>query len=486
MKRIISLLSAVVMLASVFSTAIVARAADFSETTFTVSKTSFVYTGSAIVPAFSLTKDVDDGTGVMVPTPLVEGVDYEVACTNNVKTGIATMTITGLGDYAASQPIVQKYTIKPKKASTPSVVKTTTDSIEIKWTAAPSGSSVSGYKVYQCDSNGANAKRLTTTTKTSYKVTKLKNATKYNYKVVAYKKSGDTTIDGEASSIRKTATKPKMVQIKSISRSKDKKSMTVKWAKTSGSGYQIEYSTKSDMSNPKTITIKDSSKVSKKISIDAKKTYYVKVRAFKEYDNGKYNYGNRSIKLSTNYNNTYSTYSSSYVNNANRTTNLRIASKAINGTVLEPGQTFSFNKVVGERTTAKGYKAAHVFSGPSTTVMGVGGGVCQVASTMFNAALLGNFKIVERHQHSQRVSYVPLGRDAAIYWGSQDFKFQNNTSNPVKIYMGLKDGKIYCTIKTCTTSKPKKVTLKVSRSGNNFTLKRYVGGKVNYTTKSRY
>ena len=118
--------------------------------------------------------------------------------------------------------------------------------------------------------------------------------------------------------------------------------------------------------------------------------------------------------------------------------------------------------------------------------MGVGGGVCQVASTMFNAALLANFKIVERHQHSQRVTYCPLGRDAAIYWGSEDFKFKNNTSYPIKIVMSCSGGTIKCTYKVCYDVSPKKVKLSVSRKGKNFTLKRKVGGKTNYTAYSKY
>ena len=188
---------------------------------------------------------------------------------------------------------------------------------------------------------------------------------------------------------------------------------------------------------------------------------------------------------SSSYSNLYASYSSKYVNNKNRTTNLRLASKAIDGTVIQPGQTFSFNKVVGKRTKSRGYKEAYVFSG-SGTVMGVGGGICQVASTMFNTALLANVSIVERHQHSQRVTYVPLGRDAAIMWGSQNFRWKNNTGMPIKIKMSVKDGTISCKFYTSKEAKPKKVSLKVSQRGKNFTLRRYVGGKVNYTAKSKY
>ena len=90
--------------------------------------------------------------------------------------------------------------------------------------------------------------------------------------------------------------------------------------------------------------------------------------------------------LSSYYSN--ATYYSYYVNNKDRTTNLKIASKKINGTIIQPGETFDFNKVVGSRTAAKGYKKAHVFTGKNSTTMGLAGGICQVASTVFNTALI--------------------------------------------------------------------------------------------------
>jgi vancomycin resistance protein YoaR len=182
----------------------------------------------------------------------------------------------------------------------------------------------------------------------------------------------------------------------------------------------------------------------------------------------------------------YATYTTNYVNNANRTTNLKLACKAINGTIVYPGETFSFNEVVGKRTEAKGYKNATIFTGSTGTAQGVGGGICQVASTMFNTTLIANLGIVERYQHSQRVSYCPLGRDAAIYWGSEDFRFKNNTNYPIKISMKCADGKLTATYYVSSDVSPKKVKLTVTQSGKTFTLKRSVDGKVNYTCKSTY
>ncbi len=105
---------------------------------------------------------------------------------------------------------------------------------------------------------------------------------------------------------------------------------------------------------------------------------------------------------------------------------------------------------------------------------------------MFNAALLANFPIVERYQHSQKVAYCPVGRDAAIFWGSENFRFRNNLKSPVKIRMSCKDGKITCQYRVSFKVKAPKVNLSVNKSGKTYTLKRTVNGKVNYTTRSTY
>ena len=236
----------------------------------------------------------------------------------------------------------------------------------------------------------------------------------------------------------------------------------------------------------KKVKIKNPKTVKKAIKkLKKNKKYYVKVRAYTDYNGVRY-YGDRSTMLSSYYSNVYATYYSYYVNNKNRTTNLKIASKKINGTIIQPGETFDFNKVVGSRTAAKGYKKAHVFTGENSTTMGLAGGICQVASTVFNTALISNVKIVERHQHSQRVSYVPLGRDAAISGNVQNFRWKNNTKYAIKIKMTVKGGKITCTFYTCQKAKPKKVKLKVTQKGKTFTLKRSVKGKTNYSCKSKY
>lgn len=133
--------------------------------------------------------------------------------------------------------------------------------------------------------------------------------------------------------------------------------------------------------------------------------------------------------------------SSPYVNNANRTENLRLACEAINGTIVNPGEVFSFNATVGERTEAKGYKPATIYGGEGESTDGVGGGICQVASTIYWAALYLDLETVMREPHMYLVTYVPAGMDATIYWDSGlDYKFRNNRENPIKITANIDGG----------------------------------------------
>ena len=120
------------------------------------------------------------------------------------------------------------------------------------------------------------------------------------------------------------------------------------------------------------------------------------------------------------------------VSDVDRTTNLRLACQKINGTVLLAGETFSYNDVVGARTVAAGYKNAKIYEA-GQVVDGLGGGICQISSTLYNAALLANLEIVERRNHQFVTSYVPAGRDATVVYGSTDFKFKNTRQYPIRI-----------------------------------------------------
>ncbi len=118
--------------------------------------------------------------------------------------------------------------------------------------------------------------------------------------------------------------------------------------------------------------------------------------------------------------------------NTNRTTNVLLATDFCNGIILMPGDVFSYNDSVGPRTYERGFKDATVYIGNSAED-GVGGGICQVSSTIYYATLRADLKIVERYAHSRMVTYVPLGEDATVAWGSKDFKFENNTDFPIKV-----------------------------------------------------
>ena len=125
---------------------------------------------------------------------------------------------------------------------------------------------------------------------------------------------------------------------------------------------------------------------------------------------------------------------------SNRLNNIALALQMINGISLEPGESFSFNKVVGERTRDRGFKSAPAYSGGEVTEE-VGGGICQVSTTLFNAAVKSDMQIDERHSHSLTVSYVDLGKDAAVDWGNKDLRFTNTSDDRVYICCYLSEDK---------------------------------------------
>ena len=134
------------------------------------------------------------------------------------------------------------------------------------------------------------------------------------------------------------------------------------------------------------------------------------------------------------------TYSTRYdPTNKNRSNNIAISTEKIDGTIIMPGETFSYNQTVGERTIAEGYKEAGAYAG-GRVVQDVGGGICQTSSTLYNAALLANLEIVDRSNHQFLTSYVDAGRDATVAWGSIDFQFKNTRTYPIKIEATAKNG----------------------------------------------
>ena len=122
-----------------------------------------------------------------------------------------------------------------------------------------------------------------------------------------------------------------------------------------------------------------------------------------------------------------------------RTKNLQIAAGKINGTVVMPGEEFSFNKVVGKRTVQDGYQNAPVYEN-GKVVDGLAGGICQISTTLYNAALLANLEITDRRNHNFVSTYVDEGRDATVVYGAQDFKFKNTRKYPIQINCSVSGG----------------------------------------------
>ncbi|GGC99400.1 hypothetical protein GCM10007216_32650 [Thalassobacillus devorans] len=127
--------------------------------------------------------------------------------------------------------------------------------------------------------------------------------------------------------------------------------------------------------------------------------------------------------------------------NKERSHNIRLAAEAIDSHVVFPGETFSFNEVVGKRTKEKGYKPAPVIVKGEVTE-GIGGGICQISSTMYNAVDNAGVKILERYSHSKRVPYVPEGRDATVSWYGPDFTFKNVYNQPLLIRTNVINGQV--------------------------------------------
>lgn len=124
-----------------------------------------------------------------------------------------------------------------------------------------------------------------------------------------------------------------------------------------------------------------------------------------------------------------------YIKDSGRQHNIGLTTSKLNGTIVEPGETFSFCNTVGKATADKGYKKADIYDSEGNIIQGYGGGNCQVSSTLYNAVLtIPNLNIIERHEHSRKVNYVEPGKDAAVSYGNIDFKFKNDNNYSIKIY----------------------------------------------------
>ncbi|MEC8024724.1 MAG: VanW family protein [Myxococcota bacterium] len=128
-----------------------------------------------------------------------------------------------------------------------------------------------------------------------------------------------------------------------------------------------------------------------------------------------------------------------------RSYNLRLAARLVDGVVVASGERFSFNHEVGRRTLERGFRVAPVlaFEGKRPAM---GGGICQVSTTIYNAALYADLRILHRYPHSRPIRYVPLGRDATVSWGSKDLTFENPHPHPIRLSASTQHGRLVVTI----------------------------------------
>lgn len=139
---------------------------------------------------------------------------------------------------------------------------------------------------------------------------------------------------------------------------------------------------------------------------------------------------------------TLGAWQSDCTDSEDRTTNLRLACEAINGKILYPGDVFSYNETLGRRTAEKGYRPAPAYFG-NKTVYTLGGGICQVSSALYYCTLIADLEIVYRTYHSYMQTYVPIGMDATVSWGTLDYKFRNDTKHPILIVASVYDDQVH-------------------------------------------
>lgn len=179
-------------------------------------------------------------------------------------------------------------------------------------------------------------------------------------------------------------------------------------------------------------------------------------------------------------------YSGSDSNNRNY--NMHLASDSINGIILEPGESFSYNDVILKNShNGRDYKEAGVYSDGKVTT-GIGGGICQISSTLYQSALYSGMTITQRRNHSLKVGYMPAGRDATASWGSIDFKFRNDLKVPVKIESVMKNGTIK--VRFLAPENPNIGDIKIDvihQADGAYVLKRTrADGTVDHVSTSRY
>lgn len=240
---------------------------------------------------------------------------------------------------------------------------------------------------------------------------------------------------------------PKKAVIKDVIYSYNYKKATIVWEKdTQASGYVIYMSTKKDGKYNKVKKIKSNSITQYTINnLNSKKMYYFKICSYKTVK-GKNYYSTKMSKAKTKSKKIAKISLVSYSSGRNRNHNLYLCCKKINGTVLRPGESFNWFRVVGAASASKGYRKATIFIGKNKRGEGYGGGVCQVSSTLYQAALETGCKIIERHEHSQPVSYCKKGKDATVTYGANNLIFRNTNKFSIKLVTYSEAGRTTCEV----------------------------------------
>ncbi len=238
---------------------------------------------------------------------------------------------------------------------------------------------------------------------------------------------------------------PKKATIKDVIFSSNFKKATIEWKKDKqASGYVIYMATKKDGEYKKVKKIKKNKITQYTVKkLNPNKMYYFKIWSYKTIEE-KNCYSNKMSKSKSSKGKIAKISLVSYSSGSNRKHNLKKACKAINGTILKPGETFNWFKVVGPASGKRGYKKAMVFRGKTKRALDYGGGVCQVSSTLYQAALQSNLKVLERHEHSQPVSYAKKGKDATVTYGVNNLKFKNTKNYKIKLVTYAEEGRTTC------------------------------------------
>lgn len=238
---------------------------------------------------------------------------------------------------------------------------------------------------------------------------------------------------------------PKSPELKEVTFSSNSTKATIKWNKDKrADGYKIYMAESENGTYTRIRTFEDNTVTSyTKKGLDPNKIYYFKIRAYKIIDGKKCARPYSAAKSNT------GLIATVTLNSPNsgwaRNCNLQRACEIINGKIIKPGETFNWFRDHGQASASRGFKQAIVFQG-NKQVLGSGGGVCQVSSTIYQAARNAGLQIVERHIHSQPVSYTTLGNDATVYYGVDNLIIRNNKQYTIKLVTSSNGGSTTCKI----------------------------------------